>query len=261
MTQVAIESISVFGQGLAGWEKSLPIFQDFSKYDESIIPPIESRFLTFNNKRRTSPHMHAAIQAAEHAILNTGIDETQVNLIFASSECDLDITQDNLLALTHKEKQLSPQKFQNVILNAAAGHLGIFIKNVSGSTSVSGVNNVFSVGLLQAYTSLLCDTEHALLVAYDAPSIMPYGPGNRPFFSVGMLLSKNKRQNSLATMSLKLGAPTKNNFITHKALADLQKTTPAAGCLPLLIAVARNSIDPVELYYSSNLIVEATLCF
>lgn len=261
MTAISVESISVFGQGLPGWEKTAEILRDFSKYDAGITPTIESRFLSPNNKRRTSPHMHAAIQAAEYALMGTNVDEKGINLIFAASECDLDIADDNLMALTHQEKELSPQKFQNVILNAAAGHLGIFMKNVSGSTTVSGMGNTFAVGLLQAHTSLEIDTDQVLLVAYDAPSMMPYGPGNRPFFAVGMVLSKERSKNSLAALTPKMVTRTKTDRIGHEAFEQLEKTTPAATCLPLLIALARKNSGPVELYYSDRLCLQVSLCF
>lgn len=261
MTTIWVESISLFGQGLAGWQKSKDIFRDTKKYNADTVPPIESRYLTPNNKRRTSPHMHIAMQAADYALMDMDVDETEILLISSSSEADMDIAEDNLQALIHAEREISPQKFQNVILNAAAGHLGTFMKNRSGSTSVSGANNCFSVGLLQAYTSLFREQKKALLVAYDAPSNTPYGVADRPFFSVGMLLCQEKPKNPIAGLMLSLVGPKETTLMAHPHLEKLRSITPSATCLPLLAAVANAKEGPVELYYSEELSLLVTLCF
>lgn len=261
MTKIWLQSVSLFGPGFLGWPQSKEILKNISEYNKATIPAIESRFLSANNKRRTSPHMQIAIQAADHALSSANVDETSIELIFTSSEGDMDVAEDNLQALAHKEKEISPQKFQNVILNAAAGHLGIFMKNHSGSTTVSGENNVFCVGLLQTYSTLLDGKKNALLVAYDAPSQMPYMPKEQPFFSVGLVFDKDPNENSLAGLNLKLLETTKVSKSQVSELEKLRSSTASAACLPLLTALANRQCEPIELYYSKELILEVQLCF
>jgi hypothetical protein len=261
MTTIWLRSVSVFGQGLLGWEHASSIFLDCSSYNPEVMPTIESRFLSPNNKRRTSPHMHMAILAAEHALATANVDGSSVDLVFASSEPDLDIAEGNLLALAKDTKELSPQKFQNVILNAAAGHLGIFMKNTAASTTMSGCNNAFAVGLLETYTTLLQSEKDALFVVYDAASEMPYSPKGRSFFSTGMLLTKARPENALAGLNISLSLPSKTTVLTEPRLEHVRRHTPAAACLPLLVALARNQTCPVELDYTEERALVVNLCF
>ncbi|HXW53668.1 MAG TPA: beta-ketoacyl synthase chain length factor [Myxococcota bacterium] len=261
MTSIWVESVSVFGPGLLGWPHASEVLGDPRRYDPQKTPPIESRFLSPNNRRRTSPHMQIAIQAADYALRDTGFDETSIDLILTSSEEDLDIAEDDIQALVQPEKEISPQKFQNVILNAAAGHLGIFMKNTSGSTTVSGTGNCFSVGLLQAYTTILATKGRALLVAYDAPSSMPYSEKDRPFFAVGMVLSHSHSPSILGELSLTLGERKELTVMEHPALETMRATTPSATGLPLLLVLAKKQAGVVELYYSKELSLTVALCF
>jgi hypothetical protein len=260
MKPIYVESVSVYGKGLLGWEHTKTVFQDLSLYDATQMPKIESTYLTPNNARRTTHHMHVAFQAADMALQTSDVDKESVEFVFATSECDLDIAEDNCIALISDEKSVSPQKFQNVVLNAAAGHLGVFMKNTSGSTTISGHHNNFSAALLQAYSSLQANPNPVLLVAYDAPCKMPYGPGDRPFFGLGMVLTQSKTAKSIMAVTPSLVPEPNPQTIAHDDLEAIRSSTPAAGCLPMLMALAKKETSSVELYYSPELGLKVSLC-
>jgi len=260
MNPIYVEAVSVYGKGLLSWEHAQTTFQNLALYDGTQIPKIDSSYLTPNNTRRTTPHMHIAFQAAEMALKDSDVSKETVEFIFATSECDLDIADSNCLALIPDDKSILPQKFQNVVINAAAGHLGVFMKNTSGSTTVSGCDNHFAVGFLQAYTFLQENSEPALLVAYDAPSLMRHGPGDRPFFCVGMVLTQDKTKKSMMALTPSLVSPANPPVLDHTDLEKIHATTPAAGSLPLLMALAKKTSDCVELVYTPELGLKVLLC-
>jgi len=276
MKPIFIDAVSVYGKGLLSWDHAKEVFNHLERYDATQIPKLDSGYLTPNNLRRTTHHMHIAFQAADMALKGSDAAKERVEFVFATSDVDLDVAESNCLALSLHDKEISPQKFQNVVLNAAAGHLGVFMKNTSGSTTVSAQDNNFAVGFLQAYTFLQVNTgpasqvhstpaspvntTPALLVAYDAPFETRHGPGHRPFFCVGMLLTANQTPKSMMSLTPNLVPQPKPTALGHAELEAIRTTAPAAGCLPLLMALAKKTNDTVELVYTEELGLKVSLC-
>ncbi|MFZ5602165.1 MAG: beta-ketoacyl synthase chain length factor [Pseudomonadota bacterium] len=251
MNPVYIEALSVLGPGLPDWITAQSILRGVESYQFSPTPPVSCGYLTPNIKRRTSLHMQVALQAAEKALKQSDLDPATIELVFASSEGDLNIADEIFAALTHPEKLVSPQKFQNVILNAAIGHLGIILGNKSSATSVSGGEYSFAVGLLQAAVSAAMENRPVLFVSYDAlgpDHVDPRDASIEPF-SVGVLLSPAQTQASIARMVPRLADGGEESAMDSEALEKVRTSIGAARSLPVLSAIATGKARSVSLPY------------
>ncbi|HVL02647.1 MAG TPA: beta-ketoacyl synthase chain length factor [Dongiaceae bacterium] len=264
MNPVYVEAVSVLGPGLPDWQAAQSILRGDESYTFGPTPSVSCAYLTPNIKRRTSLHMHVALQAAEKALTQTHFDPSDVELLFASAEGDLHIADEIFVALTQPEKQVSPQKFQNVILNAAVGHLGIILGNKASATSVTGGEYSFAVGLLQAAISVATEDRPVLFIAYDA-----LGPGhldprtvNGEPFSVGLLLSPIKTDRSLSSLAIRLEDGEEETSMDEGVLEKVRTSLGAARSLPLLTAIANATTQAIALPYCerSRLNVELQPC-
>lgn len=249
-----IESVSVYGRGLPSWNESVAKLASPDDFTEEALGGIQCGFLSSSIKRRTTPHMQIAIYAAEQALQGQDANHENIELVFATSEGDLNIAHDICYALTLEDKPVSPQKFQNVILNAAAGHLGIIMKNTASATSVTGAFNSLAVGFLQAYTTAIAEEVPVLYVAYDAPSVLAINPDGDMMdpFSVGFLLKPYPSDKSLASLSLNIEEGEITRQIDNELLADISSRSSAAGSLPILVALAKKESANISLPYAEN---------
>lgn len=251
MNPVYIEALSVLGPGLPDWVTAQSILRGAENYQQSPTPAVSCGYLTPNIKRRTSLHMQIALQAAEKALKQSELDPSKVELLFASSEGDLNIADEIFAALTHPEKLVSPQKFQNVILNAAIGHLGIILGNKASATSVSGGEYSFAVGLLQAAISVAMENRPVLFVSYDAlgPAHVDPRDANIQPFSVGVLLSPEQTGASIAKMVARLDDGGEESAMDSPDLERVRVSIGAARSLPVLSAIAAGNSQKVSLPY------------
>ncbi|MDR3416520.1 MAG: beta-ketoacyl synthase chain length factor [Nevskia sp.] len=252
MKPLQIETVSLYGPGLPGWHDSIPVLQAPERYNEELTTPLQSPFLTSAIKRRTTQHMQLAIYAADKALEGTDVNPNNVELVFATTEGDLNISHHIFCSLTQETKSVSPTRFHNVILNAAAGHLGILTKNTAGATTVTAASYSMAVGLLQAYTTALTESIPVLYVAYDAPAILQIHTGSKPIdpFAVGFLFNPHTTSQRVASIQLDLRDGTDITPVDHPVLAEVSKRSSAAGSLPLLMALAEKRPATVALPYS-----------
>lgn len=263
MNPVYIEAVSILGPGFPDWESAQEIFCDRNEYNPEPTSTVNCSYLSANVKRRTTLHMQVALHAAEKALQQVNMNGADVELVFASNEGDLGIADEIFLALTEPEKIVSPQKFQNVILNAAIGHLGIILGNQHSATCVSGGEYSFAVGLLQAATSAVIENHPVLFVCYDAlgPSRLDPRHVSEPC-SVAVLLSPSKSDYSLASMVPALSGDLRESVMTTDKLEKTRVSIGAARALPLLAAIARESNETVAMPYCEKSIlgVEISIC-
>lgn len=255
MNPLPIEAVSLYGPGLPSWQDAVPLLAEPERYREEAVPPLQTTFITSAVRRRTTPHMQIAIHAADKALEGTDIDRSNIELVFATTEGDLNISHNIFCSLTQETKSVSPTRFHNVILNAAAGHLGILTKNTAGATTVTAANYSMAVGLLQAYTTALVESIPVLFVAYDAPAILQlHNPGGTPMdpFAVGLLLNPRPAKAPLASIRMTLRDDIEATRIDAPALADVSRRSSAAGSLPLLMALASGQPSTVALPYSET---------
>ena len=264
MKPLYIENISLYGPGLPNWHEAASILRAPEAYLGETLAPLQSPFLSPGIKRKTTLHMQLAIYAADKALEGTDVDPSQIELVFASSEGDLDVTHHICYALTLESKPVSPTKFQNSILNAAAGHLGILTKNTASATTVTAASHSLAVGLLQSCATALVEEAPVLFVSYDAPALLKVKSDTATIepFAVGFLLRPNASKRSLASLQLELREGRETTKIEHDTLSKVAERSSTAGVLPLMMALARGEEASIALSYSPDQVlgVEVVPC-
>lgn len=265
MMQVYLESLSVIAPGLAGWDKSRAILAGDSEYQAGPLPPFSPELLPVNERRRITPTIRIALQAATEALQARNHAANELRSVFSSNNGDLDISDRICSALCLPEFPVSPTDFHNSVHNAPAGYWAIGSQCHLPSTSISGGRASFVAGLLEAVTQALCCPQPVLLVCYELPtpdSLSGLWKVDQPF-AVSMLVQKSQSPTSLGTLSLQLtDAGDTGIEIRNPALHSLLNGNSAAQSLPLLETIAIGKADSCRIPYLDNrhLMVEFSPC-
>lgn len=265
MMHVYLESLSVIAPGLAGWDKSRAILAGDSEYQAGPLLPFSPDILPVNERRRITPTIRIALQAATEALQASNHAPNELLTVFSSNNGDLDISDRICSALSKPEFPVSPTDFHNSVHNAPAGYWAIGSQCHLPSTSISAGRASFVAGLLEAVTQALCGSQPVLLVCYELPApdtLSDLWNVDQPF-AVGLLIHKRQSSNSLGKLSLKLvdaevaGIDTRN-----PALRPLLNGNSAAQSLPLLETIAIGKADSCRIPYLDNrhLMVEFSPC-
>lgn len=265
MMNAYLESVSVMAPGLDGWEKSHAILAGKCGYRAEPLLPFSPEILPVNERRRITPTIRIALQAAIEVLQATDYEPSDVLSIFSSNNGDLDISDRICTALGQPGFPVSPTDFHNSVHNAPAGYWAIGNQCRLPSTSISAGRASFSAGLLEAMTQALCDPRPVLLVCYEIPepeSLRVLRKVNQPF-AAGLLIHKNQSPNSLGSIRLELAKASDMSVeIRNQALRPLLIGNSAAQSLPLLETIAIGMAGSCKIPYLDNrhLLVEFTPC-
>jgi hypothetical protein len=251
---IYIESIGVLGPGLAGWPQTRAILAGEAPYVAAPLAPLKPAALSPDVRRRTTDHIRIAIEVASEATKTLGDKARELASVFASAESDGAITHDICLEVAKTDPQVSPTRFHNSVNNAPAGYWCMAIGSQAPSTSVTGYDGSFAVGLLEAAVQLLTDTPRALLVVHDTPLPEPLH-SVRPFpaiFGAAFVLSATPTSTALARLELDITPKQTETPLENAALEPLRRGNPAARVLPLLAAVATERAATLQLPYLFN---------
>lgn len=264
MSTIYIETVSILGPGFPNWPLTKKILSGRAPYHFTPTESVNCSYLKPNIKRRTTLHMQIALHVVEKIFEQSVVNPSSIELLLASSEGDLNIADEIFKALSLPDKLVLPQKFQNVILSAAIGHLGIILKNRSSATSVSGGEYSFPVGLLHAATCVTIEKHPVLFVAYDCLGpyyLDPRTTSSQPF-SLAILLSPKKTTFSKAKLKMEVTEGKKETKMKSEILEQVRCSLGAARSLPLLEALSQNLNSTLlfKLCEKSQLNVEFVSC-
>lgn len=254
MKPIYIESIGVLAPGLAGWPQARTVLAGAAQYVPTPLPPLKPARLAPDVRRRTTDHIRIAIEVADEATQALGDGARDLASVFASSDSDGAITHDICLAVSKSDPQVSPTRFHNSVNNAPAGYWCMAIGSQAPSTSVTGYDGTFAIGLLEAASQLLTDTPRVLLIVHDTPLPEPLH-GARPFhaiFGAALVLTATPATASLARLELDIVGPQRETPLDNADLEKLRTGNPAARALPLLAAVAGKHKTQIHLPYLSS---------
>ena len=254
MKMFYLNGIGLLAPGLRGWRESVFILKGTSAYHYQEIPALRSTLLPVNERRRTTHVIGLALQVAQEAITQAGVEAQQLYSVFASAEGDSEIIDKICTALTRAERPVSPTLFHNSVHNAPAGYWSIATGCTLPSTSLSAYDDSFSAGLLEAATLVLIEQTSVLLVVYDYPPPFPLSQQRGLYapFATALLLSPKKTAQSWARLQLQPIAHGVEDRLDQENLERLRIGNPAARSLPLLRAIATGTACDVVLPYSAT---------
>jgi len=254
--RVYVEGVGVCGPGLDGWAGSRRILAGTHAYEHGAIrvPPID--LLPANERRRTVQTARLAVAVGIEALAMAARDATATPTVFTSSGGDGDTIHEILNTLASSNPEVSPTRFHNSVHNAPAGYWSIAARSRCPSSSICCHDHSFAAGLLEAAVMAATESSAVAVIAYDVQYPEPLHSA-RPIgapFAAAFALSPEETLTAFASLDITLrsarGAETKAE---HPEFETLRSGTPAARCLPLLEAIARDRKAEIVLSYLSDM--------
>jgi len=263
--RVAIQSVGVLAPGLAGWEASRRVLAGVEPFVPASVPDPEAALLPPNERRRSSDCVRWAVQVAQEAMAQSGLNPRDVPTVFASSGGEMGVLDALCRTLATPERIISPTLFHQSVHNTAAGYWGIATACQQSSTALSCYDDSCAAGLLEAVTCVCVEERPVLFVAYDLPAPAPLN-GARPIASAfaAALVLTSSMEGALATAGVTLTAAAGRDVshaFSHE-FARLRLDNPAARLLPVLQALAmeRRATINLNLLDDQRLIVGVESC-
>jgi hypothetical protein len=242
MSAVFVESAGLAAPGLPSWQEARATLKGESPYVATPLAPHTPLMLPLNERRRATPAIKLALQAAEEATTTSSVPAASLATVFASSDAELAIIHRICLALTTTQRFISPTDFHNSVHNAAAGYWSIAAGARAASTSISAHDGSFGAGLLEACSQVLADACDVLLVAFDLPAPEPLNAARRIDCPAAVALVLTQRATAQTLAALTCAATNEEETrLEDAALEQLRLGNPAARALPLfrLLALRR----------------------
>jgi hypothetical protein len=261
MSRVFVESIGFAAPGMPSWQSARAVLREEARHEFAPLPPHAPVLLPVNERRRATPAVRLAFQAAEDATQHAALPAGSLATVFASSDADLAIIHRICSALANTPRLISPTDFHNSVHNAAAGYWHIAAGSHAASSTISAYDGSFAAGLLEACLQVRVDAQDTMLVAFDLPAPEPLH-SRRPIahpVSVALVLTRERTENSLAALSCSVTQDPEDR-LACEALESLRAGNPAARALPLLHRLARMEPGRVVLPAANggNLAVEVS---
>lgn len=246
-----LQGASVLGPGLPGWQESQDILTGAAPYewrDLEVTPPA---MLPPNERRRSVYTVRLALAPATEVMESTGVEAEGILSVFASSLGDGNVMNKMCLTLAERPESISPTIFHNSVHNAPSGYYSIAKKAMGSTLSVAGHDATFTVGLIEALTSVTLRKKSVMLVAYDM--VLPHPLCENQLFVdpfATALLFSHDQVNSAPRVTLSVDeTPNKVNAMNDAGLERLRAGNPAAASLPLLSLYARHEKGSVTAGY------------
>jgi hypothetical protein len=242
-----IKGISAIAPGLEDWEQASAVLRGVQPWSHEPLGKLTPALLPPNERRRTTQLIKLALQTAEAAQQQSGIDAAALACVFASSDGDTFIVDKLCDALSLPDRPVSPTQFHNSVHNAAAGYWAIASGAKRFSTSISAGAASFAAGLIEAMSYVAGEDEPVLLVAYDVAlpdALDAFGINHEPF-AVALVLAP-EGESGMASLSLTDSAAATE---LPEDIDALRRANPAGESLPLLQALATGQETNVAVAY------------
>jgi hypothetical protein len=264
MISAYLQSVGVVAPGLGDWPTCRNILIGRQDYQHAPVPRFNPEILPANERRRITPTIRMALQAATEAMRGSALAAHRVATVFVTGNGDLDISDRICNALTLPDRPVSPTDFHNSVHNAPAGYWSIGSHCRQSSTSLSAGDASFAAGLLESITQVLSDRHPVMLVAYDQPppqALANEHTGALPF-AAALVLTRQQGENSLARLTLAPAEQAASSCLQCAALEVIHRSSPAARALPLLELLARGAAAQCILPYLDTwgVVVEYAPC-
>ena len=247
--EIAIQGAGLLAPGLIGWESGRMVLAGLSSFQSGAVPDPDAVMLPPNERRRSSDCVRWAVQVAQEAMAQSGLNPRDVPTVFASSGGEMGVFDKLCRTLATPERTVSPTLFHQSVHNAAAGYWGIATAGQQSSTALSCYDDSFAAGLLEAVTMVHVERCPVLLVAYDLAVPSPLSQARRitAGFAVALVLAPSTDA-SLGVMRIGLEeCLDEPSRLEHPVLEGVRIDNPAARSLPLLTAIAMGGDRTIRL--------------
>ena len=249
MDSFFINGIGVLGPGLDGWEKAQSVLTGETAPALWETPRAVADLLPPNERRRAGAAIRLALHVAAEAVAGGGLPAVELPSVFSSCHGDIQIARKNCITLTADQPFVSPTLFHNSVHNAPSGYWHIATGSQQPSNSLSGGNDSFALGLMEACSLLAAaaDERSGVLLVCSDPALpdafQPFDHISKDFGVALVLSRRSGRWGKIGLVPVADREPEPGN--DEDPIARLADSNPAARSLALLQAVARR--QPMDL--------------
>jgi hypothetical protein len=201
-----------------------------------LLPPAE--------RRRAPDSVALALEAASAAVAASGLAPQSLASVFVSAHGDLAISDHLCSMLASTPTLISPTRFHNSVLNAAAGYWTMGVGCHEASTALTAFEHSFANGLLLAATQCLADERPVLLVGFDVPVAGALRSVTRSegLLAVALVLSTDMSGQRIASFDAALVPRTEGSAAPAPSSPAAQSLAgnALADALPFFEALARD---------------------
>lgn len=251
MIEVAVRGIGFIAPGLVDWPAMQSLLAGAAAFAGGTLDPPAPDILPSAERRRASLSVRLAIAVAQQAVAQSGIDPATLASVFVSTDSDGDILHHICQALAGPHPEISPTRFHNSVHNATSGYWTIAVRSNAPANLVTGTDEVFGAGLLEAAVQANVESRNVLLVAYDVPMPPPL-LALHPVAAAGglaLLLAPDDAARDVARLQLEVApaATTTVSKMSERRLEALRLANPVGRAIPLLTPIARRESHSVVL--------------
>ncbi len=249
-----IEGIAFWAPSLPGWDHARAAFRgEAAPLDPPARRPAP-QLLAPAERRRAPDSVALALEVAAAAVAASGRAPATLPSVFVSAHGDLAINDHLCGMLVNTPTLVSPTKFHNSVLNAAAGYWTMGVACHEASTALTAYEHSFANGLLAAATQCAADRRPVLLVGFDITAVGALSSVVRSegLLAAALVLAPEDSGQSLARIELALqpggGAPLPPTSAAARALAG----NAMADALPLFESLAQGGAATLVLPLSTR---------
>ncbi len=269
MTEAGMQSYTTYLQGLAlwapripGWQVAAAVLRGDLEAPLDAAPRPTPAMLAPTERRRAPDTVSIALEVAARACESAGVVPGETASVFATTHGDLAINHYMSETLVETPLLLSPIRFHNSVLNAAAGYWTIGVGCRKPYTALTGNTDTFGEGLLEVLVQSQVTAQPTLLVAYDIEARGPLAAmqPSRGIVGAGLVLTPIPSANSLARIRWRTVAGTKRTP-PHTRNEELLRGNAMASCLPFFEAIAMSEPRMIHVGLSPTYLLELDLDF
>jgi hypothetical protein len=262
--RVYLQAVGLVAPGLPDWPSCRNILIGKHCYNPVPIMRFNPVNLPANQRRRITPTIRIALQAASEAMQSCSAGSEEVATVFASDSGDLEITDRICTALCQHERPVSPTDFHNSVHNAPAGYWTIGWHCHRPSTSISAGYACAASGLLEAASQALCNDYPVMLVVYDhtPPATLANSQTVTIPFAAALVIGCMRNTESLGMLTMTPTNRPAGQGLKNGGLEQIRNGNPAAQVLLLLELLAGDTHDHCVLPYlgGNGLLVDYMPC-
>lgn len=169
--RVTIEGVGFWAPTMPGWPMAQAVLRGEAGPQDPPTRRPAPQALAPAERRRAPDTVALALEVAGEAVAASGRAAAALPSVFASSHGDLAINDHLCSMLAGTPTLISPTKFHNSVLNAAAGYWTMAAGCHAASTAITAFDASFANALLAGAVQCATDDHPVLVAAYDIEAV------------------------------------------------------------------------------------------
>lgn len=247
-TPLFIDGIALWSPALPGWDAARAALSGGAAPAGAPARPAGA-LLAANERRRAPDSVLVALEVAQAAVAQAGLDPALPASVFTSTHGDLGVVDALCRTLAADPLLLSPTRFHHSVHNAPSGYWAIASGCRRSSSAIAEFGHAFAAGWLEATALCRADDAPVLLVGIDTEACGALASVNhsRGLLGVALLLAPRCGAASQWCVASHLVAAAAAAPALRSPAARALTGNAMADALPLFEALARGEAAALAL--------------